>query len=121
MPSTSSLTSEQLAIFCAQSALNKKAEDIVILDLRGVSTFTDFFLICSGTSEPQLKAIANEIESQLRQEHGTKPRRVDGFPLSQWVVVDLGDVVVHIFHESKRRLYALEDLWGEVPRLALPE
>jgi ribosome-associated protein len=121
MPSTSPLTSEQLALLCAQAALSKKAEDLVILDLRGFSTFTDFFVICSGNSEPQLKAIASETEDQLRVHHGRRPLRVDGFPLSQWVVVDYGDVLVHVFHTTKRAKYALEDLWGEVPRLPVPE
>ena len=119
MPSTSSLTSEKLALLCAQAALDKKAEDPVILDLRGVSTFTDFFVVCSGNSEPHLKAIANELQDKVREELHTHPLRVDGIPFSQWVVVDFGDVLVHIFHESKRSLYALEDLWGEVPRLPL--
>ncbi len=93
----------------------------MILDLRGVSTFTDFFVIGSGNSEPHLKAISQELEAQIRKDLGIAPLRVDGFPLSQWVVMDYGDVLVHMFHDSKRFLYALEDLWGEVPRLALPE
>lgn len=89
------------------------------IDLRGISTFTDFFVICSGTSEPHLKAIAGEIEDQLRQDHDRKPNAVDGYPLSQWIVADYGDVVIHIFHESKRTYYSLEDLWGDAPRLKL--
>jgi ribosome-associated protein len=120
MSSTSPLTSEKLAILCGQAALNKKAEDVVILDLRSVSTFTDFFVICSGNSEPQLKAIANELQEQLHKDYGRHPLRVDGVPFSQWVIVDFGDVLVHIFNQDKRALYALEDLWGEAPRLALP-
>lgn len=93
----------------------------MILDLRGVSTFTDFFVIGSGNSEPHLKAISQELEAQIRKDLGIAPLRVDGFPLSQWVVMDYGDVLVHIFHDSKRSLYALEDLWGDVPRLAVPK
>ena len=85
-----------------------------------MSTFTDFFVICSGNSEPHLKAIANEIQEHLHKEHGRHPLRVDGIPFSQWVIVDFGDVLVHIFNEEKRALYALEDLWGEAPRLTLP-
>lgn len=119
MPSTSSLSSEAIAIHCAEAASNKKAERPVVLDLRGISTFTDFFVICSGASEPQLKAIADEIQDRLRVEHGVKPLRMDGFPLSQWVIVDFGSVLVHIFHESKRSHYALEDLWSDAPRLAI--
>ncbi|HEX5177275.1 MAG TPA: ribosome silencing factor [Chthoniobacteraceae bacterium] len=103
----------------ADIAGDKKAEDIVALDLRGISSFTDFFVICSGTSEPHLKAIINELEDRLRKEHGLRPVAVDGFPLSQWVVADYADVVVHIFHTDKRAFYSLEDLWGDAPRLAL--
>ena len=120
MSSTNPLSHESLALFCANAALDKKAENLVILDLRGVSTFTDFFVICSGNSEPHLKAIASEIQDQLREKHQTHPLRVDGIPYSQWVIVDLGDVLVHIFHNDKRSLYALEDLWGDVPRIPVP-
>ncbi len=123
MPSTSlqsPLTSEALALLIAGAAKNKKAEDVVALNLRGLSTFTDFYVICTGSSEPQLKAIAEEIQEVLSTEHGVKAIRVDGMPLSQWVVADFGDVIVHIFHESKRAIYALEHLWGDAPRLALP-
>jgi ribosome-associated protein len=85
------------------------------LDLRTISTFTDFFVICSATSEPQLKAIANEVETQLREEHAIRPVAIDGFPGSQWVVLDYLEVVVHIFHRDKRAFYSLEDLWGDAP------
>ncbi len=115
-----SLTSEAIAILIAQAAQNKKAEDLVIMDLRGISNFTDFYVICSGNSEPQLKAIAEEIQTVLRLAHGVRARRVDGFPFSQWVIVDFDDVIVHLFHETKRAQYALEDLWGDAPRIAVP-
>jgi ribosome-associated protein len=88
-----------------------------VLDLRGISTFTDFFVICSGTSEPQLKAIANELETRLREEYSVRPVAVDGFPASQWMVLDFLQVVVHIFHSDKRAFYSLEDLWGDARRL----
>lgn len=114
-----SINSETLARLCASIAADKKAEDIVAIDLRGLSTFTDFYVICTGSSEPQLKAIANEVEATLKKEHGRKPMGVDGYPLSQWVVADYGDVVMHIFHSSKRDLYRLEELWNDAPRLAL--
>jgi len=113
------MTSQELATLCASAAADKKAESIVALDLRGISTFTDFFVICSGTSEPHLKAIASAIEDKLREEHRRQPSAVDGYPLSQWIVMDYGDVVIHIFHQSKRDLYCLEDLWSDAPRLAL--
>ncbi len=91
----------------------------MILDLRGISTFTDFYVICSGTSEPHLKAIAGEIQDKLKEEHGTRPAAVDGYPVSQWVIVDYLSVLVHIFHADKRSYYSLEDLWGDAPRLRL--
>lgn len=90
----------------------------MVLDLREVSTFTDFFVICSATSEPQLKAIAGEIEAQLKKDHGVRPVAVDGFPASQWIVIDYMQVIVHIFHSEKREFYSLEDLWGDAPRIA---
>ena len=89
------------------------------LDLRGISTFTDFFVICTGTSEPHLKAIAGEIQDKLKTEHGVTPMAVDGYPTSQWIVADYSDVIVHIFHEEKRPVYSLEDLWSDAPRLKL--
>ncbi len=88
-----------------------------MLDLRDISTFTDFFVICSGTSEPHLKAVAGEIESRLRDEHKVRPAAMDGFPASQWIVLDYLQVVVHIFHKDKRAFYSLEDLWGDAPRV----
>src|SRR5215467_3088053 len=109
------ITPENLAKTCAELASNKKAEDIVVLDLRDISSFTDFFVICSATSEPQLKAIANEIEARLREDYSLRPVAVDGFPASQWIVLDYLQVVIHIFHRDKRAFYSLEDLWGDAP------
>jgi ribosome-associated protein len=116
---THPIKAEPLARLCAAIAADKKAEDIVAIDLRAISTFTDFFVICSGTSEPHLKAIVSEIEERLQKEHGVTPMAVDGFPTSQWIVADYTDVVVHMFHQDKRGFYALEDLWGDAPRLKL--
>jgi len=87
-----------------------------VLDLRAISTFTDFFVVCSAASEPQLKAIANEIETRLREDHSIRPVAIDGLPASQWVVLDYLQVVVHVFHRDKRSFYSLEDLWGDAPR-----
>jgi len=87
--------------------------------LRGISSFTDFFVICSGTSEPHLKAIAGEIEERLKVDDQLRPTAVDGYPMSHWIVIDYSDVVVHIFHEQRRGYYALEDLWSDAPRLSL--
>src|SRR5687767_4729429 len=113
------INSETLARLCAEIAADKKAEDIQVLDLRRLSTFTDFYVICSGSSEPQLKAIAGEISDRLKKEHDQRPLGVDGYPMSQWVVADYGSVVVHIFHTAKREVYRLEELWNDAPRLKL--
>jgi len=75
-------------------------------------------VICSGTSEPHLKAIAGEIEERLRQEHDVRAVSVDGFPASQWIVLDYMQVIVHVFRQEKREFYSLEDLWGDAPRVA---
>jgi ribosome-associated protein len=90
----------------------------VVLDLREISTFTDYFVICSGTSEPHLKAIAGEVEARLKEDHGVRASAVDGFPASQWIVLDYLQVIVHVFHREKREFYSLEDLWGDAPRVA---
>ena len=88
-----------------------------MIDLRDISTFTDFFVICSGTSEPHLKAIAAEVEEKLKEDHNVRAVAVDGFPASQWIVLDYLQVVVHVFHREKREFYSLEDLWGDAPRV----
>ncbi|CAN5412221.1 ribosome silencing factor [soil metagenome] len=110
---------ESLARACAAAASDKKAEDIVILDMQGVSNFTDYFVICSATSEPQLKAIATAIREQVRTDLARRPNSEDGFPTSQWVVLDYGEVIIHLFHTDKRELYGLENLWSDAARLEL--
>ena len=89
------------------------------IDLRGISTITEFFLIASGTSEPHLKALANELQDRLFKEHQIKPMAIDGFPKSQWIVAHFGEVIVHLFNDEKRAYYSLEDLWSDAPRLKL--
>ena len=106
-----------LARLCVDFALDKKALDPLILDLQAISGITDYLVICSAQSDPQLKAIANGVVKMLKDEHGVAPHAVDGFPASQWIVVDYGDVMVHIFHEQKRGVYALEDLWSDAPQV----
>jgi ribosome-associated protein len=107
---------EAVARLCREIALDKKAEDVIILDVRGISNVTDFFLICSGKSEPHLKAIAEEIGRRLR-ERGVRPQGRDGYPPSRWIVMDYSDVMVHIFHPELRNRYGLEDLWSDAKRV----
>ena len=111
------IDSETLARACAAAAADKKAENPVMLDMQGISNFTDFFVICSGSSEPQLKAIASAIREQVREKYDRRPRSEDGFPASQWVILDYGDVIVHLFHTEKRELYGLENLWSDARRV----
>jgi ribosome-associated protein len=107
------MESKQLALLCRELADNKKAEDIVVLDVRKLSSVTDYFVICSGTSEPQLRAIVGEIEDRLREEHGIKARAADGADGGRWVVMDFFDVIVHVMHPDVRKQYDLEGLWSD--------
>jgi len=107
----------ELARAVAFHADEKQAEDIRVLDLRGISSITDYFVICTGGSMPHLKAIRKEIHEKLKEDQGIHPQYSDGNPESMWMVLDYGNVMVHIFHRSKRELYALEDLWSDAPRL----
>jgi len=115
-PATEQLTYERLAEVIAEAALDKKAQDVVALDLRGISAFTDGFVIASGTSDRQVKAIHDGIHLTLKNEHGLLPRRVEGLTESRWVLMDYWDVVIHIFTAEARDYYRLETLWGDVPR-----
>jgi len=110
------LDSRQLAKLCREIALDKKAQDPLILDVRKISSLADYFLICSGTSEPHLKAIADEISRRLKDE-GIRAAHHDGYPASRWVVMDYGDVMIHIFHPELREHYGLEHLWGDAKRV----
>jgi len=117
--SHTSLTGLKLAHCCVQAAQDKKAFDPIILDLRTISSICDYLMICSAQSEPQIKAIVNGVEKALKEDFGRYPLAVDGFPTSQWVVMDYGDVMVHVFHEQKRGVYALEDLWSDAPQVSI--
>lgn len=91
----------------------------MVLDLRGISSIADYFVICTATSVPHLKAVNREIRRGTEEELDEKPRSGEGDPSSLWVIIDYVDVVVHIFHEEKREQYALEDLWSDAPRVKL--
>jgi ribosome-associated protein len=111
------MDARKLALLCRELADNKKAENIVILDVRDLSSVTDYFVIASGTSEPHLRAIVDEISDGLQEEHGLKPRAVDGTLQAAWVVLDFFDVIVHIMRQDVRDRYDLETLWGDAPRV----
>jgi ribosome-associated protein len=111
------MDSRKLALLCRELADNKKAEDIVILDVRKISTITDYFVICTGTSEPHLRAIVGEIQEQLEEDEQISPRGTDGTINTSWVVLDYFDVIVHVMRKDVRELYKLEDLWGDAPQV----
>ena len=112
------LPAPELLRAAAEAAASKKALDMVGLDLRGLDGVADFFLICSGASEPQVKAIAEAVEEKLR-DCGAKPWHVEGREYRRWVLLDFVDVVVHVFHEQTRAYYLLERLWGDARRVDL--
>jgi ribosome-associated protein len=112
------VTSEQLAAQIAAYAEDKKASDIALLDLRSVVDYTDYFVVCSGSSDRQVKAIHDAIHIGCKESHGLLPRRVEGLSQSRWVLMDYLDVVVHVFIPEVREFYGLERLWGEVPARA---
>ena len=111
------MESIEIARLCAKYADEKKAENIVLLDLRGLSPVTDFFVIATASSNPQLRAVRDEIVDQLRDKHGERPLFSDGTFESQWLIVNFPNVLVHVQSPEKREYYALEELWGDAPRL----
>ena len=108
----------ETALRAAEAADAKKALDILVLDLRGITTIADYFVICSGASSTQVGAIADGIGEALARE-GVRPSHIEGGSESSWVLMDVGDVVVHVFREEARRYYGLERLWGDAPRVPL--
>jgi ribosome-associated protein len=96
------------------AADDRKAVDLKVLHLQKISDFTDYFVICGGTNERQVQAIADAVQEKLR-EHRVRPLHVEGYNRAQWVLLDYGDLVVHVFQEEPRRHYALERLWGDAP------
>lgn len=101
-----------------EAAQEKKAGDILVLDLRGLASFTDYFLICSGTSHRQLESIADQVETSLRS-LSRKPSHIEAYPRGEWILMDYIDFVVHIFTPASRGYYDLERLWGDAEKLAV--
>ena len=103
-----------------RAALDKKALDVVVLDLRGTPAFTDFFLLCSGQSQRQVKAIADGIEDALR-EAKVRPTHVEGYDRAEWILMDFFTLIVHVFTPQTREFYSLERLWGDAERIEVSE
>jgi ribosome-associated protein len=112
---TRELTPEDLAQRVAEIASDKVAQDIRVFDLRGIVSYTDFFVICSGGTERQTKAIHDAIYQELKDVYARLPRRVEGLTESRWILMDYLDAVIHIFTPDARSYYRLEQLWGDAP------
>lgn len=106
------MASKEKALICARAALDKKAEDLQILDVRAVSSFSDYFIICSGHSTRHVQGIVQAIEESLRPQK-IYPKGIEGLGLGQWVLMDYNDVVIHVFYAPIREFYDLESLWSE--------
>jgi len=106
------------SLLCLKAAIEKKAQDPVLLEMRGISSFTDYFFLCSGRSDRQVQAIAQGIEEELKKK-GIRPLGQEGAVEGRWILMDYEDVVVHIFLEPVRRFYDLEGLWIDAPRVDL--
>ena len=108
------------ALQCAEAALDKKAVDLVVLDVAALTSIADYLVICTGRSDRQVQAIAQAIDEHLRQ-HGHRPIAIEGMNRGQWVLLDYADVIVHVFYKPVREFYDLERLWEHAPRVQLPE
>jgi ribosome-associated protein len=113
---TARASAEHKARRAARAALDKKAIDLTVLDVQGVSSVTDYFLVCSGRSAPHVKTIADAIREELKED-GVRPLHAEGQAESGWVLLDYGDVLMHVFLEDTRAYYALERLWGDAPSI----
>ena len=108
----------RLAVQCAA---DKKASEMAVLDLRQIASFAEFFIIASGANQRQVQAISDEIEEQLKKQLKTRPVRIEGYSTAEWVLMDYGDFIVHIFNKDAREFYDLERLWRDAGRVVLPE
>jgi ribosome-associated protein len=113
------MTPEAIALAIVEYAADRKALDIVQLDLREIIGYTDYFVICTGRTDRQTKAIHDAIHAGMKSEHGVFPRRVEGLAQAHWILMDYLDVVAHVFTPETRAYYRLEQLWGEAPARAV--
>jgi ribosome-associated protein len=111
---------DERVVTALHAAADKKAAGLVVLDLRAVANFTDYFVIAGGTNVRQVQAVADEVVERVRKEHRSKPARVEGYNTAEWVLLDYGDFIVHVFEEKARRFYDLERLWRDAARVPLP-
>lgn len=114
------MQSKDRALLCASYALEKKVVDLRILEVKGLSTLTDYLVIGTGRSDRQVQSVADAVHLGLKKEHHTLPLGVEGMKEGRWVLIDYGDVMVHIFQESVRHFYDLDGLWTEAAEVPLP-
>jgi ribosome-associated protein len=112
------MTELEIAQLAAKAAEDKKANNVVILDLKGLSIIADYFVVCHGNSEPQVQAIVDNVKKSV-EEAGVTVQGREGYDDARWVLVDLGDVVVHVFHRDEREFYNIERLWKDAPVVAV--
>jgi ribosome-associated protein len=108
------------ALTCVNASLERKAKDLTILNVKEISAFADYFIICSGTSDRQVRAIAESIQERLKMV-GILPLGIEGEASGQWILMDYGDVIIHVFLENIRNFYDMERLWSEAPRMDIPD
>ena len=120
MQKDNGIDSRQRALLCINAALEKKAKEMVVLKVSEISAFADYFIICGGTSDRQVRAVAGAIQESLKKE-GLVPLGVEGEAGGRWVLLDYDDVIIHVFLESVRSFYDLERLWSEAPQMAVPD
>ncbi len=116
----SAMGSWEKALLLCQSALEKKAYDLVLLEVRDVTSIADYFIICSGRSDRQVQSIARGLDENIGN-MGVSPLSIEGLTRGQWVLLDFSDVIVHVFYQLVREFYDLEGLWAHAPRVELPE
>lgn len=120
MAKDNGIDSRRRALLCVNAALEKKAREMVVLKVDEISAFADYFIICSGTSDRQVRAVAGAIQENLKKA-GLVPLGVEGEAGGHWVLLDYDDVIIHVFLESVRSFYDLERLWSEAPQMAVPD
>lgn len=108
------------ALLCINALLERKAKNIVVLNVKEISAFTDYFIICSGVSDRQVRSIASAIQENVKKS-GILPLGVEGEAAGRWILMDYDDVIIHIFLESVRSFYDMERLWADSPQLAIPD
>lgn len=115
------LEAREIALLAAEAASEKKAADVVVLDVAETLVITGYFVVATGSTDRHVRSIADEVEDQLREQGGIKPIGREGEREGRWVLLDFGDVVVHVFQPDERDFYRLEKLWADAPRVPLPD